>query len=127
MHCWQARYSLHRLIPTTDVLLLHGVRCVSAARHIDMLDCKLNDQPAVQTATGSSNDTSAAAALDAAKLGIDVYANITQDALETIAVSAQGSSSPNRRHVPLLSAEATTGSSIAKLSHLPNHRGAGHH
>ena len=45
---------------------------MSAARHIDMLDCKLNDQPAVQTAIGSSNDTSAAAALDAAKLGFDV-------------------------------------------------------
>ena len=77
-------------------MLLHGVRCVSAARHIDMLHCNLNDQPAVQTATGSS-DTSAAAALDAAKLGFDVYANITQDALDAVLVSAHGSSSPGRR------------------------------
>ena len=94
---------------TTDVLLLHGVLCFSAACRIDILDCKLNDHPAVQTAPGSLNDTSAATALDAAKLSFDVYTNSTRDALLVHLVSAQGIPSHRRRHVTVLSAKATVG------------------
>lgn len=66
-----------------------------------MHDCMTDGQPAVQTTTGSLNDTSATSTLDAAKLSFAAYTSITQDALGAAIVSAQGSSSPGRRYVTL--------------------------
>lgn len=114
------------LIPCTDVLLLHGMLCMSAAHHIDICDCMSNDQPAVQTATGRLNDTSAATALDAVRLGFIVYSNITQDARAAVIVSAQGPSSAGRRCVTLPIAEAMIGGKTASLGHLPFHHRADH-
>jgi hypothetical protein len=126
MHCWSACCSFHALMLTADVLLLHGMLCMSAARDIDIRECISNDQPAVQTATGRLNDTSAATALDAARLSFNVYTNITQDALAAVIVSAQGPSSAGRRCVTLPLAEATIGGKTASLSHLPFHHRADH-